>query len=163
MRKLKYLVSFVVLAAIIGVASAASPDYYVQAQTVRGSKNPTGPSCVLTPVFKTGEQLVWLAEVYSTQTGKVITPDEAKQLGMKVSAKLEDGKTIDLEYGQHPKQGEPKVWMWSGAWMIPPVYPAGVFKYTITVTDKNGNTATWTPLQQSYPGGYSTLITIAKR
>ncbi len=163
MRKLKFLILATVVAAIVGVAAAAGPAYYMQAQTVRGSQNATGPTCVLTPVFKTGEQIVFLAEVYSTQTGKVVTPAEAKQLGMKVTVKTEDGKTIDLEYGQHPAHGTPKIWMWAGAFVIPPVYPTGVFKYTITVTDKNGNTATWSPLQQDYPGGYSSLITIAKR
>ncbi|MEJ2668338.1 MAG: hypothetical protein P8Z81_14800 [Deinococcales bacterium] len=165
MRKVKFLILATVLAMIAGAAFAAGPAYYVQAETVRGSQNPTGPSCVLTSTFKTGEQIVFLAKVYSTATGDVVTPDQAKQLGMKVTAKLEDGKTIDLELGQHPHSGEPKVWMWANAFVIPPVYPTGVFKYSLIVTDNQGNTVTWTPMNQDYPTaeGYPTLITIEKR
>ena len=57
---------------------------------------------------------------------------------MTVTAKLEDGPTVDMEYGQHPSKGEPKVWLWSGAWIIPPVYPAGVLKYLLNVPDSAG-------------------------
>jgi len=163
MRKIKFLILATMLATIAGAAFAAAPAYYLRAQTVRGSQNATGPSCVLTSTYKTGEQIVFLAEVYDTATGEVVTPDQAKQLGMKVTAKLESGKTVDLEYGQHPHSGEPKIWMWAGAFTIPPVYPTGIFKYTLEATDANGNTATWAPLQQDYPGGYATLITVEKR
>ena len=84
---------------------------------------------------------------------------------MTITAKLEDGTTVDMELGQHPNKGEPKVWMWAGAWVIPPVYPTGVLKYTLTVTDDQGNTATWQPMNQDYPTaeGYPSLITVEKR
>ncbi len=165
MRSIKALSVALTLFAIAGLALAASPAYYIQAQVVRGNKGATGPSCVLVSTFKTGEQVVWLAEVHSTQTGAVITPEQAKALGMKVTAKLEDGKTVDLEYGQHPHTGTPKVWMWSAGWQIPPVYPTGVFKYSLIVTDNKGDTVTWAPMNQNYPtkAGYATLINIAKR
>jgi len=163
MRKSRLITIVLAVVAMAGLALAAGPAYYVQAQVVRGNKGATGPSCVLVSTFKTGEQVVWLAEVYSTQTGKVVTPDEAKKLGMKVTAKLENGTTVDLEYGQHPKQGEPKVWMWAAGWQIPPVYPTGVLKFELVVTDSQGNTATWQPLQADYPGGYASMITVAKR
>jgi len=165
MRKIKFLVVALALAATVGAAFAAAPAYYVQAEVVRGSQNATGPSCVLVSTFKTGEQVVWLAHVFSTATGEVVTPDQAKQLGMKVTAKLEDGKTVDLALGEHPHSGEPKVWMWAAGWTIPPVYPTGVLKYELIVTDSAGNTVTWTPMNQDYPAaeGYPTLITVEKR
>jgi hypothetical protein len=165
MRKIKFLVVALVLAATVGAAFAAGPAYYVQSEVVRGSKNPTGPSCVLVSTFKTGEQVVWLAKVYSTATGDVVTPDQAKQLGMTVTAKLEDGKTVDLALGQHPHDGDTKVWMWAAGWSIPPVYPTGVFKYELIVKDNKGNSVTWTPMNQDFPTaeGYPTLISIEKR
>ena len=165
MRKLKFLILATALAALIGAAFAAGPAYYIRAEVVRGSKNATGPTCVLVSTFKTGEQVVWLAKVYKIGTGEEITPDTAKQLGMKMTAKLEDGTAIDMELGPHPSKGEPKVSMWAGAWVIPPVYPTGVLKYTLTVTDAQGNTATWQPMNQDYPTaeGYPTLISIKKR
>lgn len=165
MRKFQLFVIAAVLAAVGGIAFAAGPAYFVQAQTVRGSQNPTGPSCVLVAAFKTGEQIVWEAEVYSTATGQVVSPEQAKQLGLKVVVKLENGTTVALEYGQHPKNGEPKVWMWTGAWQIPPVYPTGVLKYDLTVTDNQSNTVVWAPMNQDYAGAqpYPTLITVEKR
>ena len=165
MRKIKFLVVALAFAAIVGTAFAAGPAYYVQAEVVRGAQNATGPSCVLVSTFKTGEQVVWLAKVYSTATGAEVTPDQAKQLGMKVTAKLEDGKTVDLALGEHPKDGAAKVWMWAAGWTIPPVYPTGVLKYELIVKDSSGNTVTWTPMNQDFPTaeGYPTLISIEKR
>lgn len=165
MRKIKFLILATALAALVGAAFAAGPAYYVQAEVVRGSQNPTGPTCVLVSTFKTGEQVVWLAKVYKTSTGEEITPDMAKALDMKITAKLEDGKTVDLTLGQHPHSGEPKVWMWAAGWVIPPVYPTGVLKYQLIITDNQGNTVNWQPMNQDYPTaeGYPTLITIEKR
>jgi hypothetical protein len=165
MRNLRtYIVALIVVAAA-GMAFAAAPAYYLQAEVVRGSKNASGPSCVLVSTFKTGEQVVWLAKVYSTQTGEEITPDMAKSLGMTMQAKLEDGKTVDMELGQHPHSGDTKVWMWAAGWVIPPVYPTGILKYEIIVKDNKGNTVTWTPMNQDFPTaeGYPTLISIEKR
>lgn len=165
MRKIRFLILATAIALVAGAAFAAGPAYYIQAEVVRGSQNPTGPSCVLVNTFKTGEQVVWLAKVYKTSTGEEVTPDMAKQLGMKLTAKLENGTSVDMALGQHPHSGEPKVWMWAGAWVIPPVYPTGVLKYQIDVADNQGNTVTWTPMNQDYPTaeGYPTLITIEKR
>jgi hypothetical protein len=55
--------------------------------------------------------------------------------------------------------------MWAAGWAIPPVYPTGVLKYELIVTDSSGNTVTWTPMNQDYPtaAGYPTLITVEKR
>ncbi len=165
MRNLRSIIVALILVAIAGVAFAAGPAYYVQAEVVRGSKNATGPSCVLVSTFKTGEQVVWLAKVYSTQTGEEVTPDMAKQLGMTMQAKLENGTTVDLSLGQHPKEGDHKVWMWAAGWSIPPVYPTGLLKYELIVKDNQGNTVTWTPMNQDFPAaeGYPTLISIEKR
>jgi len=165
MGKFKFYLIALAIAATVGAAFAAGPAYYVQAEVVRGSKNPTGPSCVLVSTFKTGEQVVWLAKVYSTATGEVVTPDQAKQLGMTVQAKLENGSTVDMALGQHPKEGDNKVWMWAAGWSIPPVYPTGVLKYELIIKDSAGNTVTWTPMNQDFPAaeGYPTLITVEKR
>lgn len=148
--------------AISSMALAAGPAYFVNADVVRGSKNPAGPTCVLTPVFKTGEQIVWRAVVYDAATGQQLTPDEVQAKGIKVVAKLENGDTYEMEYGQHPKE-EPQIWLWVAAWVIPPVYPTGTLKYDIVVTDNAGNEVTWMPIGQERPGGYSSLLTIEKR
>lgn len=156
--------TFVVLVALaaISMASAQGPVYSVNADVVRGAKNPVGTTCVLTPEFKTGEQVVWRAVVYDAATGVELSPDEVAAKGIKVTAKLESGDTFDMEYGEHPKD-PPQIWLFVGAWVIPPVYPTGTLKYDIIVTDNAGNTVTWSPIGQNRAGGYSSLLTIARR
>ena len=162
MRNIKTLVIALAFVAVAGMAFAAAPAYFVRADTVRGSTNPTGTSCVLTPVYKTGEQIVWRAEVFDAQTGQKLTDQQVKDLGVTVTVKTQDGKTYKMEYGQHPHEA-PKIWLWTAAWVIPPVYPTGALEYTITVQDKAGHTVTWQPIGQDRQGGYSSLITIEKR
>lgn len=160
----KTFVSLILLAAmaVTSMALAQGPAYFVNADIVRGAKNPTGPSCVLTPVFKTGEQVVWRAVVYDAQTGEQLTNEEVQSRGIKMVAKLEDGESFDMEYGEHPKEA-PQIWLWTGAWSIPPVYPAGTLKYQLIITDAAGNNVTWSPIGQDRAGGYSSLITVEKR
>ncbi len=158
----KAVLSVLALATLAGFAMAQGPAYVVNADTVRGSQNATATSCVLTPVFKTGEQVVWRAEIYDAATGEKLTESQVNDRGIKATVKLEDGKTFDMEYGQHPKQA-PQIWLWTAAWAIPPVYPTGMLKYEIDVTDDAGNSYTWTPIGQGREGGYSSLITVEKR
>ncbi len=162
MRKTFGALAVLVALAAISIASAQGPVYSVNADVVRGSKNAVGPTCVLTPEFKTGEQIVWRAVVYDAATGTELTPEEVAAKGIKVTATLENGDTFDMEYGQHPKD-PPQIWLFVGAWSIPPVYPTGTLKYDITVTDNAGNTVTWSPIGQGREGGYSSLLTIVRR
>lgn len=162
MRKIFGTLVVLVTLTAISMASAQGPVYSVNADVVRGAKNPVGPTCVLTPEFKTGEQVVWRAVVYDATTGAELTPDEVAAKGIKVTAKLENGDTFDMEYGQHPKD-PPQIWLFVGAWSIPPVYPTGTLKYDIIVTDNAGNTVTWSPIGQGRVGGYSSLLTIVRR
>lgn len=158
----KVILSVLALAAVAGFAMAQGPAYFMSADTVRGAKNATGPSCVLTSAYKTGEQIVWRAVIYDAATGEQLTEQQVKDRGVKAQVKLEDGTTIDMEYGLHPKE-PPQIWLWVGAWVVPPVYPTGMLKYDITVTDDAGNSYTWAPIGQDREGGYSSLITVEKR
>ncbi|MFA5569205.1 MAG: hypothetical protein WC972_11240 [Trueperaceae bacterium] len=162
MRKTLATLTVLLAFAISAAAFAQGPAYIVNADVVRGAKNPVGPTCVLTPVFKTGEQVVWRAVVYDAATGEKLTPEEVVARGIKVTATLEDGTSFDMEYGLHPKD-PPQIYLFVGAWVIPPVYPTGTLQYTITVTDDAGNSVVWEPIGQDREGGYSSLMTIEKR
>lgn len=160
----KFVLSLIGVAAVtfMGMALAQNSAYLINADVVRGAQNPTGPTCVLTPVFKTGEQVVWRAELFDTETGEKLTPEEAEARGVTVTAVLEDGSEYEMEYGLHPRE-EPQIWLWVGAWTIPPVYPTGTLTYEIVVEDDAGNTQTWAPIGQDRPGGYSSLLTVERR
>lgn len=162
MRRVLTVALALALAAIAGLAFAQTPAYIVNADVVRGSQNATGPTCVLTPVFKTGEQVVWRAEVFDAVTGEKLTNEQAQERGVKVTVEMQDGQTFDMEYGEHPREG-PQIWLWVAAWSIPPVYPTGMMMYQLIVTDDAGNSVTWAPIGQDREGGYSSLITIERR
>lgn len=162
MRKPFLSILALVLAGLATLAFAQEPAYIVNAQVVRGSENPTGEVCVLTPVFKTSEQIVWLAEVYDAETGEKLTPEQVEERGVTAKAVLEDGSEYELEYGLHPRE-EPQIYVFAGAWVIPPVYPTGQLYFEIVVEDDAGNSVTWEPLGQDRPGGYPSMITIEQR
>lgn len=162
MRKFALVLFSATVVAFAGLALAQSPAYLINADVVRGAENPTGPTCVLTPVFKTGEQVVWRAELFDAETGEKLTPEQVEERGVTVTAVLEDGSEYDMEYGLHPRE-EPQIWLFVGAWTIPPVYPTGTLTYEIRVEDDAGNVQTWTPIGQDRPGGYSSLLTIERR
>ena len=162
-RVLVFALAAALAFAFAGLASAQDGEleYSVIVDVVRGSQNPTGPVCVLTPVFKTGEQVVWLAQVFDADTGEKLSPERAEELGMTVTAVLEDGSEYELEYGLHPRE-EPQIYLWAGAWVIPPVYPTGVLNFTVVVEDAEGNTVTWAPIGHDRPE-YPSLIRVENR
>lgn len=162
MRKFSLTALLLTLAFVASTALAQGPAYFVNADTVRGAQNPTGPTCVLTPVFKTGEQVVWRAEIYDAQTGEKLTNEEVEARGITATVRLEDGSEYEMEYGLHPRD-EPQIWLWTAAWTIPPVYPTGMLQYQIIVKDDAGNEVVWQPIGQDRPGGYSSLVTIERR
>lgn len=162
MRQPILFVLALVLGALATSAFAQEPAYFVNAQVVRGSENPTGPVCVVTPAFKTSEQIVWLAEVYDADTGEKLTPEQVEERGVTAKAVLEDGSEYEMEYDLHPRE-EPQIHLFAGAWVIPPVYPTGQLYFEIVIEDDEGNSVTWTQLGDEREGGYPSMITIEQR
>lgn len=143
---------------IPGRAASAGPQgkllYWVTADLVRGSAQPTGPVCVQTNVFRHGEAIVWRVRVLDVANGE--DPGDAgkniaafDQRGITVTAYLENGQTIPLRYGQHPprpRPGDAVAWFWAGSWIIPADYPTGTLRWWVVVRDKSGAFVRFDPI-----------------
>lgn len=147
MRQVKWLA---VLVAVLATTAFAN-TYFVQMNTVRGGTGAKGPVCVSNTVFQPGESVVWQMEVFDAATGAQLTQAAIEQRGIKVTIGLDNGKTIDAEYGGHPPSAPAanQDHFWTGAWEIPEDAATGTYNYTVTVTDDNGNKDAFTPIGQN--------------
>lgn len=120
--------------------------FYVETLTSTGPSKyglvPTVP-CTQSGVFKRGMRLVVRFEILDTKTGKRVTDRD----GATIKLILPNGEEIS---GRWTIRGgaaamPDSAWMWDTSWDIPPDYPIGSFDYRITVTAKDGRSATFTP------------------
>ena len=120
--------------------------FYVETLTSTGPSKyglvPTVP-CTQSGVFKRGMRLVVRFEILDTKTGKRVTDRD----GATIKLILPNGEEIP---GRWTIRGgaaamPDSAWMWDTSWDIPPDYPIGSFDYRITVTAKDGRSATFTP------------------
>jgi len=119
-----------------GSALAAAVPMIVQADTVL-----SGP-CVQTNQFKQKDAVVFRARVIDAATGEEMKADDLAS----VVAKLPDGSSFDLHFGDHPPQNATDSF-WSFAWAIPADYPTGTLSYTIVATNKAGESVTFEPFK----------------
>ncbi len=144
-------VAAVVVAALLLSVSAgwAAPgsSLFVQADTVLGSANLTGPelpvkSCVADSRFAHNEQIVFRAKVLDPDTGEAMD-DQALQ---SVQVLLGDGTVLEARYSGHPGgNATPTDYFWAIAWIVPPTYPTGTLDYTIVATANDGRVGTYVP------------------
>lgn len=120
-------------------AAANGQDYVIVAEVVKGGSGAIGPPCGLTSTFKKGEQIVWHAVLFSGKTGEKINDHaEVKDRGLKLQVTLENGANVNLNHSEHPPDGSPKIYYWSGGWQISPGAPTGKMTYEISAKDKEG-------------------------
>ncbi|MBI3979100.1 MAG: hypothetical protein HY331_13025 [Chloroflexi bacterium] len=98
--------------------------------------------CQLTGAFKRGERMVFRFQVLDIQTGKMLTPNEAA--GVKV--RLPFVGDMDAEYKQRGEGSIPDApWTWDYCWDVPPDYPLGTLDYSVVVSSKDGRSGVWKP------------------
>jgi len=119
-------------------------------------------------VFKHGDEVIFRARVLDSATGQ--DPGRAgqglaaiKDLGLKVTAYLEDGQSFPMTYGRHTAGGQPRPmvsWYWTASWKIPANYngprdaagllipvPGGRYvKWWIIAADKSGASVRFDPI-----------------
>jgi hypothetical protein len=141
---MKLLAVPVIALSMLGLANSAhaqAAKIFVEGDMERGNQQGVPPACVLNNVFKHLEKVVWRLRVHD-QNGNVLDDKGLKS----VVVELPDGKKFDARFGGHPPRG-PTDTLWAAAWIIPADYPTGTFNYKVTVTDNQGNTATWEPFK----------------
>ncbi|HSE43717.1 MAG TPA: hypothetical protein VLA89_00155 [Gemmatimonadales bacterium] len=128
-------------------APSVANHLMVDLDTLRGSKNisaedkPT-QSCVQLNMFAKNEQIVFRVRVYDPTTGKAMDNTTID----KVEIKFKNGTTLDpMKYGPHPKD-PPNEAFWTQSFVIPEDFPTGALDFTVTATDKEGRSGTFTPI-----------------
>ena len=120
--------------------------FYVETLTSTGPSKygltPTQP-CIQSGVFKRGMRMVVRFEILDTKTGKRVTDrdDATIKLVLPHGEEIPGRWTIRGSAAAMPDSA----WMWDTTWDIPPDYPIGSLDYRITITAKDGRTATFTP------------------
>src|SRR6516164_3641488 len=120
--------------------------FYVETLTSTGPSKygltPTQP-CIQSGVFKRGMRMVVRFEILDTKTGKRVTDrdDATIKLVLPHGEEIPGRWTIRGSAAAMPDSA----WMWDTTWDIPPDYPIGSLDYRITITAKDGRTATFMP------------------
>lgn len=138
--------------------------YRIYADTVSNGLKPgvQGVTCVNQSVFFAGDLIVWRAVIADAATGVELTAADVAQRGLRVAATLPDGTTVPLRLGSHPPPPNVPAHesYWSGSVLIKPDHPTGTLPWTVTVTDNQGRSGTFTPVGQA--AGISVLTIAAK-
>jgi len=105
--------------------------------------------CIQSGVFKRGMRLVFRYEILDTSTGKRVTDRD----GAITKVRLQHGEEVPARWAVRGSVNAlpDSAWMWDASWDIPLDYPVGSFDYSISVTMKDGRTATFTPPIQKTP------------
>ena len=154
------LVAAIALISVIGIlgASCASPSNAADAPpptatkaaqnlvlasdivTGSGGTVKAASACVLSNIYKRGNQVVFRVRVYDPITGQ---PMDDKALSS-VVVTLPDGQTFTAKYGGHPAKS-PVDYFWATSWVIPDNYPTGTLGYGVAATATDGRTGKFDP------------------
>lgn len=163
MRK---LVMITVLAVLGSLAWAQAPTYFIKADMVRGAQGAQGAVCVPNSVFFPGEMIVFRTVVYDAATGEELKFDEVNARGITATVHMEGMEPMPMFFpppseGGEGEEGEegppPGADFFRGPWAIPADFPAGMYGWTIEVTDTEGNTAEFVPIGASFGAGSITI------
>lgn len=151
------------LLVLFGFASLAlaQPTYFVKADMVRAEEGAQGAVCVPNSVFFPGEKIVFRAVVYDAATGEELGFDAIAERGITATVKLEGAEDIAMFYPpaseMPPDLPAGAADYFRGPWPIPQDAPAGMYGWTVEVTDAEGNTAVFTPIGAMIGAGSVTI------
>jgi hypothetical protein len=144
---------------------AGSAAYRLFADVVTsglGKPGVQGENCVTQTVFFPGDTIVWRAVIADGPTGSPLTAADVTRLGLTATVALSDGSKVPLRLGTHPPPPNAPAHstFWSGSLSTKSDHPTGTLKWTLTVADNAGHTATFEPMGQA---DGSTILTLAQR
>ncbi len=146
-------VAFALAAAVVVArqSEAAQPGFRVMSDIVAEGV------CVHQSVFAPGDKIIWRAEVQDDD-GVPVTAAAVKARGIKAIVTLSDGTTFAL---RPPDANAPaSEQFWTVPWQVPLHHRTGTLPWTLTVTDRSGGKAVFTPIGQA---AGAAVLTIAKK
>lgn len=135
---------------------------YADVVTSGTSKGVQGVPCVQQNVFFPGDVIVWRAVIADAATGVELTPADVAQRGLQVVATLKDGTKVPLTLKNHPPPPNAPVHetYWSGTLFVKADHPTGTMPWTLTTSDNQGKSGTFTPPGQA---SGASVLTIAQK
>jgi len=113
--------------------------------------------CVHQSVFAPGDTIIWRAEIQDND-GVPIAAGAVKARGITAMVTLSDGTTFAL---RPPEANVPaSAVFWTVPWRVPLHHRTGTLPWTLTVRDRSGGTAVFTPIGQA---AGAAVLTIAKK
>jgi len=156
---MKRVLLLVVLSLVGGLALAAAPAYFIQADMVRAAEGAMGPVCVPNSVFMPGEKIVFRAAVVDAATGEELTIDQIQARGVEAVVKFEGHDDIPMFF---PPPDAPDMppgpSFFRGPWVIPADAPEGIYAWHVEVTDAQGNAAVFEPIGQVFGANNITIL-----
>jgi hypothetical protein len=146
-------------------AMAGGKTYRLFADVVTsgaGRPGVQGALCVTQTVFFPGDLIVFRSVIADGPTGTPLTAADVARLGLTAVVSLSDGSKVPLRLGTHPPPPNAPLHstFWSGSLSTKGDHPTGTLKWTLTVSDKAGNTTTFEPMGQAEG---STVLTLAQK
>jgi len=113
--------------------------------------------CVHQSVFAPGDTIIWRAVVQDND-GVPIAAGAIKARGITAIVTLSDGTTFAL---RPPEANAPASQVfWTVPWHVPRLHRTGTLPWTLTVSDRSGGKAVFTPIGQA---AGAAVLTIAKK
>lgn len=153
---MKRVVSILVLA-FLGSLAFGQPSYFVKADMVRGAEGAQGAVCVPNSVFVPGEKIVFRAVVVDATTGEELSFEEGQERGLTATVNVEGQEPVAMFWPPAEEGGPEGTSFFRGPWAIPSDFPTGMYGWTISVTDAEGNTADFSPIGASFGAGSITI------
>jgi hypothetical protein len=136
--------------------------YRITADVVTSGTKPgiQGVPCVNQSTFFPGDVIVFRAVIADGPTGVALTPADVAQRGLLAVVTLADGTKIPVTLKNHPPPPNAPAHesYWSGALLIKPDHPTGTLPWTLSVTDNQGRTGTFTPAGQTSGAAMLTIV-----
>ena len=163
---MRYLATLVI-AVVIGSMAFAQQDYFIKADMVRGAEGAMGAVCVPNSVFYPGEKIIFRAVVYDAETGEELKFEEIQERGIQATVHIEGYDDVMMFYpppaeGDAAAEGEgegppPGAEYFRGPWPITLDTPQGMYGWSVSVTDAEGNTAEFEPIGAGIGAGSITI------
>lgn len=146
-------------------ATVGDRAYRIAADVVTagiGRPGVQGALCVNQTVFFPGDIIVFRAVVADGQSGIPLSTADVARLGVQAVVSLSDGNKVPMKLGSHPPPPNAPAHstFWSGSIRTAPDHPTGTLKWTLTVKDKAGHSAVFTPMGQD---NGTTVLTLAQK
>lgn len=144
--------------ALLSLALAQAPAYFIQADAVRGAQGAQGAVCVANAVFLPGESVIFRAVVTDAATGEPLGHEEIEARGITATVHVDGLDDIQMFFPPVEEGTPDAMYFFRGPWYVPADMPMGDYGWNVEVRDADGNVATFAPIGAAIGMGAITIL-----